>query len=101
MLRHRIICVTRASRTEDPHRHPTHAGLGNEGGWSRVMMVEEIIFQLKKGDGDRYFLRGRDGWEAEVKVGRCAFCAKQHEFLVSAPDLTAKDKLMTLPACAD
>lgn len=76
-------------------------GLGNEGGWSRVMMVEEIIFQLKKEDGDRYFLRGRDGWEAEVKVGKCPFCAEGHEFLVSAPDLTAKDKLMTLPACAD
>ena len=76
-------------------------GLGNEGGWSRVMMVEEIIFQLKKADGDRYFLRGRDGWEAEVKLGKCPFCPEGHEFLVSAPDLTAKDKLMTLPACAD
>jgi hypothetical protein len=65
------------------------------------MMVEEIIFQLKKADGDRYFLRGRDGWEAEVKLGKCPFCPEGHEFLVSAPDLTAKDKLMTLPACAD
>lgn len=65
------------------------------------MMVEEIIFQMKKEDGDRYFLRGRDGWEAEVKLGKCPFCAAGHEFLVSAPDLTAKDKLMTLAACAD
>ena len=65
------------------------------------MMVEEIVFNLKKEDGDRYFLRGRDGWEAEVKLGKCLFCVTGHEFLVSAPDLTAKDKLMTLPACAD
>jgi hypothetical protein len=86
---------------EDPHRHISHVGLGNEGGWSRVMMVEEIVFQLKKEDGDRYFLRGRDGWEAEVKLGKCPFCPQGHEFLASAPDLTAKDKLMTLPACAD
>jgi hypothetical protein len=64
-------------------------------------MVEEVIFQLKKEDGDRYFLRGRDGWEAEVKLGKCLFCTMGHEFLVSAPDLTAKDKLMTLAACAE
>ena len=88
-------------RTEDPNRHISHVGLGNEGGWSRVMMVEEIIFQLKKEDGERYFLRGRDGWEAEVKLGKCPFCPQGHEFLASAPDLTARDKLLTLPACAD
>lgn len=86
---------------EDPQRHISHVGIGNEGGWSRVMMVEEIIFQMKKEDGDRYFLRGRDGWEAEVKLGKCPFCTDGHEFLMSAPDLTARDKLMTLPACAD
>ena len=66
-----------------------------------MLMVEEVIAQLARPDGDRYFLRGRDGWEAEVKLGRCPFCAEAHEFLKSAPDLTAKDKLMTLPACAD
>ncbi len=86
---------------EDPQRHITHVGLGDEGGWSRVMMVEEIIAHLKREDGDRYYLRGRDGWEADVKLGRCAFCAEGHEFIVSASDLTAKDKLMTLPACAE
>jgi hypothetical protein len=76
-------------------------GLGDEGGWSRVLMVEEVIAQLKREDGDRYFLRGRDGWEAEVKLGRCAFCSGGHEFILSASDLTAKDKLMTLPACGE
>lgn len=64
------------------------------------MMVEEIILQLKRPEGDRYFLRGRDGWEAEVKLGKCPFCADAHEFILSTSDLTAKDKLMTLPVCA-
>jgi hypothetical protein len=86
---------------EDPQRHISHVGIGGEGGWSRVLMVEEIILQLKKADGDRYFLRGRDGWEAEVKLGKCPFCAEGHEFIVSTSDLTAKDKLMTLPACGN
>ncbi len=66
-----------------------------------MMMVEEIIAHLKRDDGDRYYLRGRDGWEADVKLGRCPFCTTGHEFIVSATDLTAKDKLMTLPACAE
>jgi len=100
-MRHQIICITRHPRTEDPHRHISHVGLGNDHGWSRVMMVEEIIFQLKIEDGHRYFVRGRDGWEAEVKLGKCPFCAEAHEFLLTTSDLTAKDKLMTLPACAD
>jgi hypothetical protein len=100
-MRRQIICLTRASRTDDPHRHITHVGLGDDGGWSRVMMVEEIVAHLKRADGDRYYLRGRDGWEAEVKLGRCPFCSTDHEFVVSAADLTAKDKLMTLPACAE
>ena len=64
------------------------------------MMVEEIILQLKRPEGDRYFLRGRDGWKAEVKLGKCPFCADAHEFILSTSDLTAKDKLMTLPVCA-
>jgi len=64
-------------------------------------MVEEVIVQLKRDGGDRYFLRGRDGWEAEVKLGRCTFCAQGHEFIVSTSDLNAKDKLMTLPVCGE
>lgn len=100
-MRRQIVCVTRSSRSEDPQRHITHVGLGDEGGWSRVMMVEEIIAHLRRDDGDRYYLRGRDGWEADVKLGRCLFCSTGHEFIVSASDLNAKDKLMTLPACGE
>src|SRR4029077_1962024 len=82
-MRRQIICLTRASRTDDPHRHITHVGLGDEGGWSRVMMVEEIIAHLKRPEGDRYYLRGRDGWEADVKLGKCPFCPTGHEFIAS------------------
>jgi len=56
---------------------------------------------MKRPDGDRYFLRGRDGWEADLKLGRCPFCPEGHEFIASAPDLTAKDKLLTLAICAE
>jgi hypothetical protein len=100
-MKHRIVCATRRPRTEDPARHISHVGLGDEGGWSRVLMVEEVIRHLRKDDGDRYFVRGADGWEAEVKLGRCPFCSDGHEFIVTVADLMAKDKLMTLPSCGD
>ena len=101
MARHQIICITRRDKRDDPHRHISHLGVGDPSGWSRVMMVEEVIAQMQKPEGDRYYLRGRDGWEAELKLGRCPFCAEGHEFILSAPDLTAKDKLITLPMCAE
>ena len=100
-MRQQIICVTRRDKREDPARHISHLGIGDPGGWSRVLMVEEVIAQMRRPDGDRYFLRGRDGWEADLKLGRCPFCPEGHEFIASAPDLTAIDKLLTLPACAD
>ncbi len=100
-MRYQIICITRRDRRDDPHRHISHVGLGDTAGYSRVLMVEEVFAQLNRKDGDRYFLRGRDGWEAEVKLGHCPFCPADHTFVCSAPDLTAKDKLMTLPMCAE
>ncbi|HXZ82040.1 MAG TPA: hypothetical protein VEG30_19075 [Terriglobales bacterium] len=99
MARKQIICLTRRMKDEDPHRHISHLGIGDENGWSEVLMAEEVIWQLKSESGDRYFLRGRDGWEADVKLGKCPFCSADHVFLCSAPDLTATDKLLTLPVC--
>jgi len=88
-------------RDEDPDRHLSHVGIGDDQGWSRVMMVEEIVMQLRSETGDRYFVRGRDGWDAEVRIGKCPFCPGPHQFLSSAPDLMGKDKLLLLPQCGD
>ena len=99
MARKRIICINRRFKDEDPHRHISHVGIGDEHGWSQVLMVEEVVAQLRSESGDRFYVRGRDGWEAEVGLGKCLFCAGDHAFLRSAPDLTARDKLLTLPQC--
>ena len=99
VARKRIICITRKFKDEDAHRHISHVGIGDEGGWTQTLMSEEIIRHLRNESGDRYFVRGRDGWESEVRLGKCPFCGPQHEFLCSAPDLTARDKLLTLPEC--
>ena len=101
MARRQIICMTRLMRDEDPDRHISHVGIGDDQGWSRVLMVEEILMQLRSADGDRYFVRGRDGWEADVRLGKCPFCTQQHQFLISTPDLMGKDKLLLLPQCGE
>ncbi len=88
-------------KDEDPDRHIAYLGIGTESGWSEMLMAEEVTRQLQLPEGDRYYVRGRDGWEAEVKLGRCQFCARHHEFLRTAPDLTARDKLLTLPQCGE
>ena len=101
MGRKRIVCISRRPRSEDPQRHISHLGIGDEQGWSQVLMVEEVVWQLRRAEGDRFYVRGRDGWEAEVKLGKCPLCRDAHEALCSAPDLTAADKLLSLPACGE
>ncbi len=101
MDRKRIVCITRKFKDEDPHRHISHLGIGDDAGWQRVLMAEEVLAQLRLPDGDRFYVRGRDGWEAEVCLGKCPFCGPGHEFLCSSPDLTAADKLLSLPQCGE
>jgi len=100
-MRKRIVCITRKDRAEDPHRHISHVGIGDDDGWKEVLMVEEVEAHLRRENGDRFYVRGRDGWEAEVKLGKCPFCNDPHQALCSVPDLTAKDKLLTLSPCGE
>lgn len=100
-MRKRVVCVTRRSRHEDPHRHIAYLGIGDDQGWSQMLMAEEVVLQLQRPDGDRYYLRGRDGWEAELHMGRCPFCSANHLALCSAPDLSSRDKLLTLGSCGE
>lgn len=99
MARKRIVCITRRFKDEDPQRHISHFGIGDENGFREILMVEEVLWQLQRPDGDRFYVRGRDGWEAEVRLGRCFLCPDDHTAIRSAPDLTAPDKLLSLPQC--
>ena len=100
-MRKRVVCVTRRPRGEDPHRHIAYLGVGDDQGWSQMLMAEEVVMQLQRADGDRFYLRGGDGWEAELRLGRCPFCRDNHLALCSAPDLSASDKLLTLGSCGE
>jgi hypothetical protein len=101
MARKKIVCIQRRMKQEDASRHLSYVGVGGDGGWSEMLMVEDVLRNLHSPAGDRYFLRGQDGWEAELRLGKCPFCSDAHEFLCSAPDLTARDKLLSLPECGE
>ena len=101
MARKRIVCIQRRLKDEDPNRHVSYLGVGGDAGWAEMLMVEDAIRHLRSPAGDRYYVRGQDGWEADVRLGKCPFCAEAHDFLYSAPDLTARDKLLSLPACGE
>ncbi len=101
MARKRIVCIQRRMKQEDPHRHASYLGVGGDGGWAEMLMVEEVLRHLRSPQGDRYFVHGQDGWEAEVRLGKCPFCAEGHEFLCSAPDFSTRDKLLSLPECGE
>ena len=99
MVRKRIVCITRRFKDEDPDRHLSHVGIGDDAGWREVLLVEEVMAQLRRPQGDRFYVRGRDGWEAEVTLGPCFLCRQDHLTLRSAPDLTVPDKLLSLALC--
>jgi hypothetical protein len=42
---------------------------------------QRMIRQLRMPAGDRYYVRGNDGSEADVRLGKCPFCAHAHTFV--------------------
>jgi hypothetical protein len=99
MARKQITCINKAPTHQDTNTHITNVGLGNEGGWWERLPVTAVIQQLQHPLGDRYFVRGSDGSEAEVRIGRCPLCAHAHTFIRTTPDHSLKDNLLSLPEC--
>ena len=99
MAKKRIVCINKAPTHEDTHHHITNVGIGTDSGWSERLTVEEVIRQLQNPWGDRYYVRGSDGSEASVRLGKCAFCANAHTFIRTTPDNSIADNLLTLSEC--
>jgi hypothetical protein len=99
MARKRIVCINKAPNHQDPHTHITYVGVGDETGWLERLSVAEVIRQLQIPFGDRYYVRGTDGSEADVRLGKCAFCANAHIFIRTTPDYSLKDNLLSLFEC--
>lgn len=94
MSRKRVTCINKAPYHQDPDTHITHVGIGTE-----RLPVRQVIQQLQSPIGDRYFVRGPDGSEADVRLGRCLFCSNAHTFIRTTPDHSVKDNLLSLPEC--
>src|SRR6266403_4367750 len=99
MTRKRIICINKAPTHEEPNSHITAVGIGVEKGWSERLPVNVVIQQLQNPFGDRYYVHGSDGSQADVRLGKCSFCAHAHTFIRTTPDHSLKDNLLQLPEC--
>ncbi len=99
MARKRITCINKAPTHLEPNTHITHVGIGSDSGWSERLPVNVVIQQLQSPFGDRYYVRGSDGSQADVRLGKCAFCAHAHTFIRTSPDHSRKDNLLYLPEC--
>lgn len=99
MARKRITCINKSPNHQDPRHHITTVGVGDANGWWQRISVNDVIQQLLSPFGDRYYVRGSDGSEAEVRVGKCLFCASAHRFIRTTPDNSIKDNLLSLPEC--
>lgn len=100
MARKKIVCINKAPYHQDPNTHITAVGIGNGGGWQERLTVEAVIQQLESPWGDRYYVHGKDGSEADVRVGKCPFCAHAHKFIRTTPDYSREDNLLSLNECA-
>src|SRR6266478_7987628 len=99
MSRKRIVCINKAPSHQDPNHHSTHVGVGTLKGWDDRLGVDEVIRQLRLPAGDRYYVRGSDGSEAEVRLGKCPFCAHAHTFIRTTADHSRADNLLSLFEC--
>jgi hypothetical protein len=99
MARKRIVCINKAPTHQDPYHHITHVGIGGSDGYSERLPVETAITQLQLPWGDRYYVRGRDGSEAEVRLGKCLHCSHAHTFIRTTPDNSLADNLLSLLEC--
>lgn len=98
-MRKRITCINKQPTHEDPYHHITHVGTGSDRGWTERIPVPEVIRQLQSPTGDRYYVRGQDGSEADVRLGNCPHCGK-HQYIRTTPDHSTADNLLTLPECS-
>ena len=99
MAKKRIVCIKKAPTHLDPNTHITSVGIGNESGWLEQLPVSDVIRQLQTPWGDRYYVHGSDGSQADVRLGKCAFCAHAHTFIRTTPDHSLLDNLLYMPEC--
>jgi hypothetical protein len=101
MTRKQVVCINKAPTHQDPNHHITHVGVGTSAGWNERLPVEEVIRQLKLPLGDRFYVRGSDGSEADVRLGKCPVCVHAHTFIRTTPDYSVADNLLSLYECVN
>ena len=100
-MRKRIVCIVKKPTHHDRHHHITEIGVGHEPDKAvERLPVEEVIRQLKKSAGDRFFVIGTHGSESEVIYRDCPVCGPPHQIITTSPDHTKTDNLLNLRDCS-
>lgn len=101
-MRKRIVCIEKKPTHHDRHHHITHVGIGQdrEKAQERIS-TEEVIRNLKNPAGDRFYVVGTHGAEAEVIYKDCPVCGSGHEVITTVADQTKTDNLLSLRECSE
>ena len=72
MARKRIVCIEKSPTHHDRHHHITAVGVGIQADRAtEKLTTPDIINNIESSYGDRYFVSGGDGSEADVIVKTC------------------------------
>jgi len=100
VARQRIVCITKHPTHQDRYHRITHVGIGtNANKASEKLDVATVIRNIKSASGDRYYVVGYDGSEANVIVRRCPHCSNAHDIIATTADDTKRDNLLELREC--
>ena len=99
-MKYRVICIEKKPSHDDRHHHITSIGLEKPNG-TEILTAAQAIAQLDHSQGDRYYVAGPDGSQAEVIVHEYTSGGTKHRILTTTRDRTKKDNLLSLDDCSD
>jgi hypothetical protein len=98
-MKYRVICIAKKPSHDDRHHHITAIGIEKAHG-TETLTAAQAISQIEHPQGDRYYVEGGDGSQAEVIVHEYHSNGNHHRILTTTPDHTKKDNLLSLPECS-
>ena len=97
-MKYRVTCIAKKPSHDDRHHHITSIGIEKPTG-TEILTAAQAIAQLDHPQGDRYYVAGSDGSQADVIVHEYTSGGNKHRILTTTRDHTKKDNLLSLDDC--